>query len=94
MSIALLLLNVLGVVVYLIAASHSWTLPQEQGINSTAGEPFVWALYVIPIWVVFSFVDLIWGTVIIKRRQWLAGRMLPASALVWMAAVVVDFVHH
>ncbi len=60
-DLALLTVNVLGAITYVIAASRSWAIPQERGLNSTTGEPFVWALFVVPIFAVFAVVNLLGG---------------------------------
>jgi hypothetical protein len=46
-SIALLGLNVVGAILYVVAASYGgWAIPQERaaGIYTTIGEPFIWFL--------------------------------------------------
>lgn len=93
-NLGLVVLNVVGAVVYLIAASHSWAIPQERHLQSTTGEPFLWALYVLPIWGFFCLVDLTWGAIIVARRQWSGGRLWMVTALIWFTAVAIDFAHH
>jgi hypothetical protein len=60
----LLMANVIGAVVYVIAASPSWAIPQERGLHSTTGEPFIWALSVLPILAAFTLLNLAWGAYI------------------------------
>lgn len=93
-NIALLIANVAGAIVYIVVASHSWAIPQEHGLNATTGEPFVWALYVLPIWALFSSLDLIWGAIIAVRRQWRNGRLWLIATCIWLVAAVFDFAHH
>jgi hypothetical protein len=38
--------------------------------------------------------DLAWGAVILARRQWQGGSSWLLAALVWIAAVLIDFAHH
>lgn len=90
----LLAANMVGAVVYLIASSYSWALPQERGVSSTTGEPFVWALGVLPIWALFLVVNLIWGGVILARKQWRSGRFWLITSGLWLVSVAVDFAHH
>jgi hypothetical protein len=93
-NLALLLANLVGAIIYVFVASHSWAIPQEHGLHPTTGEPFVWALYVLPIWALFSTLDLIWGVVIASRKQWRNGRFWLAAACIWVIAVTIDFAHH
>lgn len=93
-NLALLLANIVGAVIYLIASSYSWALPQERGLHAVTGEPFVWALYVLPIWAFFCLLDLIWGGVIVARRQWGSGRIWLITPCVWLVAMAIDFTHH
>jgi hypothetical protein len=92
----LLLANVAGALIYLMRARSGWVIPQEQqnGINVITGEPFVWALSVLPVCAVFLVLNTIWGGTIAVRRRWLQGRIWLLSALVWIVAIVIDFSHH
>lgn len=93
-SLVLFSVNVVGAVTYVIAASHSWVIPQERGLHSTTGEPFVWALFVLPIFAAFALVNLLWGAYICSKRRWQCGYFWLAAAGVWLIAVCVDFAHH
>lgn len=86
--------NIVGVIVYLIASSYSWALPQERALNATTGEPFVWAAGVLPIWAVFLLVNLIWGGLFIARKHWRSGRFWLVTGGIWVISVAVDFAHH
>ena len=92
----LLLANVLGCALYLLGAQHAWIIPEEaaNGIHTITGEPFVWAAFVLPVWIVFLIINLVWGVIILARRRWLQGRIWVVSALIWIAAVIIDFAHH
>jgi hypothetical protein len=92
---ALLLLNVIGAIAYLIRASNAWAIPQEReaGIHSITGEPFVWFVGILPIVAFFFVLNVVWGAVIV-RRQWQAVGLWLLTALVWLAAVAIDFAHH
>ena len=95
-SAVLLLMNIFGCVIYLLGARHSWVIPEEaaNGIHSITGEPFVWAAFVLPLWIVFLVTNLVWGVTILARRRWLQGRIWLMSGLIWIVAVIVDFAHH
>jgi hypothetical protein len=96
-SIGLLLLNVVGSIFYVVAASRGgWTIPEERaaGIHTTTGEPFIWFLSILPIIVTFSVINVAWGAVILARRQYKGGLLWLLAAVVWLGAVVVDFAHH
>ena len=87
------LLNLIGALTYLVLASRSWAIPSEHGQVPITGEPFVWAL-ALPVFGVFSIVNLAWGAMILTRRQWDAARFWLLTALIWLAAVWIDFAHH
>ena len=74
----LFIVNVLGAITYVIAASPSWAIPHERGLNSTTGEPFVWALFVVPIFAVFALVNLSWGGIHLHKEK-MAKRLLLAD---------------
>lgn len=93
-NIAFLLANIVGIVIYLIASSYSWALPQEHVLNSTTGEPFIWALGILPIWALFLLLNLIWGAIIAARKQWRSGRLWLVTGCIWLVSVAVDFAHH
>ena len=93
---AFLVTNIVGAIVYVMASSLSWAIPQERepGLNSTTGEPFVWGTAVLPIWALFSLLNLIWAAIIVRRKQWRDARLWAVTACVWLVGVVVDFAHH
>lgn len=88
--------NLAGVMLYLRAASLSWAIPAERaaGITSVTGEPFIWALGVLPIWGVFVVADLAWA--VLRRRHAKPSNLVVALAVVgiWVAAFAVDFSRH
>jgi len=57
----LLALNLIGAIIYVRRASLSWPIPQEKGLHSQTGEPFIWAAGVIPIFAIFLVVNAVWG---------------------------------
>ena len=95
-SAAILIANVLGCAIYLLGAQHAWAIPEEaaNGIHATTGEPFVWAAFVLPVWIVFLVINLTWGVMILAHRRWLQGRIWLMSGFIWIVAVIIDFAHH
>lgn len=95
-GIALLTANVIGALIYVLAASHGWAIAQERaaGLHSVTGEPLVWALYVFPICIAFLLLNLTWGVFILARRQWRTGVLWLSTIPIWLVAVAIDFVHH
>jgi hypothetical protein len=93
-SSALFFVNVAGAITYVIGASPSWAIPQERGLHSMTGEPYVWAGFVLPIFAVFALLNLSWGAYICSKRKWRSGYFWLAAAAVWLIAVCVDFAHH
>ena len=92
--VVLLSLNVLGAIAYVVGASHGWRIPEEHGEVPVTGEPFVWFLGILPAVAIFFPLNIAWGLSILVRRRWRGGRFRLLSALIWVAAVVIDFAHH
>jgi hypothetical protein len=57
------------------------------------GRPIIWFLNILPIVAIFLVINVAWA-VILARRQWNGGRFWLLAAVVWLAAVVIDFAHH
>jgi hypothetical protein len=93
-SVVLLVFNFIGAVVYVVAASRSWAIPQERGLHSQTAEPFIWFMFVVPIFTIFFVVDVVWGGLILVRRQWRSGYLWLLTALIWLVATVIDFANH
>jgi hypothetical protein len=95
-GVVLLVLNFIGAIVYVCLASRSWAIPQERGLHSETGEPFVWALSVVPIFAIFFVINVVWGALILAlaRKRWHSGIFWLLSIPIWLAAVVLDFAHH
>jgi hypothetical protein len=91
---ALLALNLVGAIVYVCLASRAWAIPRERGLHSETAEPFIWFLSVAPIVAIFFVVNVIWGALILVRRQWPRGYLWLLTALIWLVAAVIDFAHH
>jgi len=95
-GIVLLVLNFIGAVVYAVRASNGWVIPRERelGLHSVTGEPFIWALSILPVCAVFLVLNLTWGAFILARKRWHCGIFWLLSIPIWLAAVVIDFAHH
>ena len=94
MNAILLSVNVVGALLYIWLTSYSWAIPQEKGLNSTTSEPFLWAMAVLPILAVALLINVPWGVVILRRRQWSSGRLWLIVAVIWVIAIAIDFTHH
>jgi hypothetical protein len=91
--IALIVLNLLAIFFYVKNASLAWAIPEEAGLNpAMAGPSMVWGLGALPILLAFIVVNGIWWSVVFAKHleKW---PVLSASVL-WIIAVVVDFMHH
>lgn len=94
--IALLVANIVGAILYVFAASRGgWAIQAERaaGIYTTTGEPFVWFLNILPIVAIFLVINVAW-TIILARRHWSGGGFWLLAAVVWLAAIMIDFAHH
>jgi hypothetical protein len=79
LSLTLFIVDVIGTVIYMVKASPNWAIPQERGLHSMTGEPYVWAGSVLPLVTGFALLNLLWGAM---------------AAMVWLIAVWIDFAHH
>jgi YD repeat-containing protein len=93
-DVALFIVNVLGAITYLIAASRVWAIPEEHGQVPISGEPFVWFFSVVPIFIVFFFANLSWGAYICFKKRWRSGYIWLMVVAVWLIAIWIDFAHH
>jgi hypothetical protein len=92
----MLLVNCVGVLLYLWGASHGWLIPEERaaGIHTVSGEPVVWALFVFPVWTAFFVLNIIWAiSNLLRRIRGNVGAYVLVSIL-WVVAVVIDYSQH
>lgn len=96
MSLSLLVLNVFAAILYVYVAMPSWMNPIElaQGVNTTTGEPFVWAARALPIVTALFLINLTWGMYICVKRKWQTGLLWITSIAIWVIAIWIDFSHH
>lgn len=93
-NVILLVINVAGALLYVWRASFSWAIPGEKGLDSTTGEPFIWAIAVLPVFAIALFMNVSWGVMILRRRQWSSGRLWLFVVMIWLVAIAIDFAHH
>ena len=93
LDLTLIVANVAGIFFYLRLASRGWRIPQEYGAVPVSGEPFVWAL-ALPVLGVFLLADLVWGGLLLRRRERKRGLWRFIVGGLWLIAIVVDFAHH
>ena len=93
-NVVLLVINAAGALLYVRRASYSWAIPQEKGLNSTTGEPFIWAIAVLPVLAVAFLMNISWGVIILRRRQWSSSRLWLFVVVIWLVAIGIDFAHH
>jgi hypothetical protein len=93
MIIVLLLVNVIGAVGYLVlvASLHVWAMPEDP---VSAGQEFVWGLFALPVYLVYTLINTAWGVVILARRQWRSGGLWLFVMSIWLLAIAIDFAHH
>jgi hypothetical protein len=92
----LVTINAVGAFLYLLSASNAWVVRSEceAGIHAISGEPFVWATSILPVVAVFLLINLVWGIILLRRRQPNTGRMWIAITAFWTVAALIDFSHH
>ena len=91
--------NALGIILYLVAASFSWRIPEEDraGLSpATAGSALVWASSALPLLIVAVIANTIWITALVKTGNANRNmkRMFVLVALAWTIAIIIDFWHH
>lgn len=93
---SLFAINVIGAIAYVTSASRGgWVTPQVRELHAEAGEPFIWAIAVLPIWAVFFLINLVWGLLCLTgRKKRLRGFWWLMIIPVWLVAIVIDFAHH
>jgi hypothetical protein len=92
----MLVANALGVLLYLWMAHFAWAIPEERaaGIYTVTGEPFIWALGVLPVWAVFLVLNASWAVFIAFRRPRTGFLSFALVSALWIIAFFVDLAHH
>lgn len=94
-SVAPLSMNVAGTAIYLLRARLAWVIPEEEqrGIRVITGEPFIWALSILPVCIVFVAANLTRAATN-AIRKWPQDRWIWLAVAMWIVAVLIDFAHH
>ncbi len=98
------LLNIIGVIVYLLFATQGWIEPELADVpGAIGGGAIVWGLTALPTLLAFIVIDVLWlifeCVAYLTRKTWrlgLAFFVIPAVVvpLVWAIAVHIDYSHH
>ncbi len=96
LDIAMVVANVLGVLLYLWRAHYSWMDPRERaaGVDSVTGEPFIWAMGVLPVWALYFVLNASWAVTMILRRPRRGALPFAVVLALWIVAFLVDRAHH
>lgn len=96
-GVVLVLVNLGGAVFFDWRVSTTWVISEEReaGLHAaTMGDAFIWMMIALPIFLCFFVLNLGWGTVILRYKQWRSGRLWLTAFLVWLIALAIDHVHH
>jgi len=87
--------NAIGIASYLVAASMGWSRPEEYGTNATSGEPFIWMMGAVPVFIIFFLINAIWGfSLFRKTNESRAWKLYSLVMVAWICAVLLDFSRH
>lgn len=92
-NITLAVANLFGAIFYLRQASEAWLEP-GLGPEDIAGEPIVWAVRAVPVFLLFLIANTAWGVLMLARPQWRSERFYSLAWLIWIIAIGIDFSHH
>ena len=98
--VAVIVLNVMGVIAYLALASRCWIEPELAGVpGASGGAGAVWFFSAFPILVLFLALDSLWvlsGCLMcyIKKQTWMLHPAFLIVPVNWAVAVVIDFSQH
>ncbi len=92
------LINLIGITVFLGMASYSWIEPEAADIpGASAGDALVWFIMVVPVLLIFVLCNFLWLALSIRHRLYPLGGTIAVSALTcgcWVAAYLFDNAHH
>jgi ABC-type amino acid transport system permease subunit len=93
-----MIVNLIGIVVFLILASKSWLEPELGNVlGASAGDALVWFVMAVPVLVLFLISNLVWLAVSLKDAASSNLKSLGFGALLlacWVAAFLFDNAHH
>jgi hypothetical protein len=92
-------LNGLGILAYLVCASFSWRIPEEDAAGLStgmAGSALVWASSALPLLLLAVIANVIAFTSLLKRGlvSQFERRLFFFIGLAWVVAISVDFSRH
>ena len=90
-NIMLVTVNAVAICLFMLTAVDTWPIAGEEGLNSTTAEPFIWALTTLPVLLIALIVNVLWGAMVLVRRQWSSARVWSIVVCFWFLVVVVDF---
>jgi hypothetical protein len=92
-SIAILLVNCVGIYVYIMRASLSWPIPEEAGLNpGAAGPALVWVLGALPVILLFALADAVWLYIVRAKKP--DRTYVYAAGVMWLCAALFDLWHY
>lgn len=91
--------NALCATVFLVLAVSLWAQPEVADIpGAGAGDPLIWGLFVLPIFLLCLLVDLVVLCHIViaglRRKSIRFSRWHVATPVLWAAVLYVDYSHH
>lgn len=93
-SVLWIVLNAIGIVMYLYAASNTWAPHGEEALLGGPGDPIIWSLSAFPILLVASILNLAWMVLILLRsrqsRNWHALAVWVAVVMLWAGVFAYD----
>jgi uncharacterized membrane protein YhaH (DUF805 family) len=81
-----IVLNLIGMGIYLQLGSALWTIPGEEGLPGGPGDPLYWFFLLLPILLGYLVFNLAALCAIIRRVRQTGN---PASLYVWAAIAVI-----
>lgn len=92
-----IVINLVGMIVYLYFSSWGWPVSGEQGFIGGAGDPIVWALSVFPVLVICLLVNIGWlirlSLEIYRHGGWASVPIFLIVATLWAASIEIDHLH-
>lgn len=86
--------NLTGVVMFLYFASATWAPIGQEATPSGPGDPLIWVLFVLPILIIFTIVNLVWAIMTAvhfrKYRNLRPALYLILIVLLWSGVLFFD----
>ncbi len=99
LTIKWLVVNVIGVVLYLLGASNGWVEPELAEIPGAAGGgAIIWFLFAVPTFLLFALINsgaILWSSIRRYRNGWWPmTKWVWFVPVIWFLAVWLDFSRH